>query len=173
MKRLLSIAFLVCSIFATADEAGKKPLSKISRGEDALVGYWAADNDFIYQSMLKEAKKAVEEGEVTKEQLKANALKYSKMMLIHFTDQSTSTMHTVTGEKQGTYEITAKHPGKNEIDITIVSKKFGTEKSTLVVRGDTLIMRAEGGGGSVRFERVSNKDAPERIQHIKELGQKK
>lgn len=173
MKRLLSITFLLCTIFATADETGKKSPSKIARGEDALVGYWAADSDFIYQAMLKEAKTAVEEGEATKEQLKTNAIKYSKMMLIHFTDQNTSTMHTVTGQKKGTYEITGKRPAKNEIDITIVSKDFGTEKSTLVVKGDSLIMRAESGGGSVRFKRVPIKDAPDRIQHIKELGQKK
>jgi hypothetical protein len=173
MKRLLAIVVLLSPLLVTADETKKKQPSKISQGEEALVGYWAADKDFIYQMMLKDAGTAVEEGKVTKEQLKKDASKYSKMMLIHFSAKKTSTMHTVTGEKEGTYEITSKRPEKNEIDISINSEKFGTEKSTLVVKGDVLTMAAEKGGQTLQFKRVSKNDAPGRIQHIEELSQKK
>lgn len=173
MKKLLAIVFLLSPVFLTADETKAKHPSKMIQGEEALVGYWAADEDFIYQMALKDAGTAIEEGKVTKEQLKKDASKYSKMMLIHFSAKKTSTMHTVTGDKEGTYEITSKRPEKNEIEISINSEEFGTEKSSLVVKGDGLTMAAEKGGQTVQFKRVSQKNAPGRIQYIKELSQKK
>lgn len=157
MKNLLAIVFLLSPVFLTADETKAKHPSKMIQGEEALVGYWAADEDFIYQMALKDAGTAIEEGKVTKEQLKKDASKYSKMMLIHFSAKKTSTRHTVTGDKEGTYKITSKRP----------------EKSTLVVKGGGLTMAAEKGGQTVQFKRVSQKNAPARIQHIKELSQKK
>ena len=173
MKRLLAIVLLLSPLLVTADETKKKQSSTIAQGEEALVGYWAVDEDFIFQMMLKDAGTVIEEGKVTKEQLKKEASKYSEMMLIHFSAKKTSTMHTVAGDKEGTYKITSKRPEKNEIDISINSEKFSTEKSTLVVKGDGLTMAAEKGGQTVQFKRVSQKNAPGRIQYIKELSQKK
>ena len=169
MKILFAIALSLAIPTINAQEVKKEAETEVIKGEKALKGYWIPDRGAILEMMLTNAADAIKAGLVTEETLKAQASKMSNEMLVHFGKDSKTSMHSASGKEEGTYKITAKRPAKNEIDIEIVSKKSGVEKSTLIVEGDTLIMKAENGPGTFKLKRMAEKDAPARIAEIAKL----
>jgi len=165
------LAIVASSLLLNAQEA-KVPLAEESSQIDknSILGYWIADSVAIAATLMEEQKEAVDAGEVTKEDIEKRAKMFSSMMVMHYSEDESTAMHTVSGVKKGKYKIVSIRKDKREIDIDISSESDGVEQGTFRFTETRVILSARGSGGKapqIALKRISEIEAKPMIKAIK------
>ena len=137
----------------------------------SMIGYWTIDKSYVAGEMQKEMQQKHPEAPLTqkeKEQI-SEQLKKMPPFVMHFDEASKSTIHTISGAKEGVTKVIAVRRPVRELDVDVESVQYGTEKGTMKFNeGRLTLMDRATRQTRVILTRISKKEAEGMIKQIDE-----
>ncbi len=167
----LLLCFGVSCLSVSAQEQ-KVVEAKDLKLAEKLLGYWVADEAALFEDLLEKRAKAIESGNTTREKVANDSKLYSRLMVQHYAEGGGSTMYTINGENAFEYKVIAAREELNELDVDVISKKYGTEKGKMEFNGELMTLQGREASGmpKVVLRKLTEKEAKARIERIHKIS---
>jgi hypothetical protein len=171
-SRLATLIALLGSLLLSNAQSKKGPGKEdsIIITESSLVGYWMADSTALAEMLMIQQKAEIESRATTKAKIEEQAKDLASMMVMHYSGDGQTSMHTVSGTKTGKYKIVEVRKEQQELDVDIQSESDGKEQGTMRFAKDRMTLSSRGagkGGPMITLKRITEEEAKEMIKKIK------
>ena len=140
---------------------------------DQLVGYWAPNEEFFFNMVVAEMEKSGQANPEVLEAMKGTMKQMIGSMVMEFT-RTGATMISPQGKESSTYKITSTNKETGTLLMEVTSKTGKVEKSTIILKGDSLKVTATDGKAGfpdMMFDRITEAEFKKRSEGAGKLLQ--